>query len=381
MVPLSTTNAAAAATARLGIRHAGWVVLVCALLMAGSVPLIAQIKVDTDMVGFFKPEHPLSVATTEIERRIGGVTPVEIVIKTEAFDGLKDPALLKKLSDLRDWLEQQPEIDRAVSLSDVVEEMHWAFHAEDMDFLAIPDSPQLIAQYLLIYDGRDLFDLVNRDFTVGRMVMSLNVHETSEVIAAIERIRAHLDGLDLKGASTRIAGFGMLLAEQEKLLVQGQLRGLGMALLTIFVALVVVFRSVGGALLCMLPNLAPVIGMFAVMGAFGLHLDIATALIAAVAIGVAVDDTIHFYSGYQGTRRRGHGPLRALLHSFHHAGRAVMATTVVLSFTFALFALSDFNPTQHFGLLTMVGIIGALLLDLLLLPALIIIGSRRQHKR
>lgn len=372
-------DAVVARIARIGIRRAAWVVAISGVFMVAAVPVIASIEVDTDILEFFAPEHPLSKATAEVEARIAGVTPVEIVINTEALDGLKQPALLQAMSGLRDWLEAQQEIDRVVSVNDIVEEMNWAFHAEDPAYLSIPDDHKLIAQYLLLYDGRDLFDVVNRDYDTARMVMSVNVHETSQVVALMDRIRAKLADTDLNGAQARLAGFGLLLAEQEGLLITGQLRGLAVALLTILIALAVVFRSLSAALLCMLPNLAPIIGMFFIMGILGWRLDIATALIAAVALGVAVDDTIHFYSGYQGTRRRGHGALRSLLHSFRYAGRAVMATTVILAFTFALFGLSEFRPTQNFGFLTMVGLIGALLMDLLLLPALIILGNRKSR--
>lgn len=363
-----------------GIRRAGLIILAVSLISAGALALISQIRVDTDMLNFFKPEHPLTRATRAIEQNIAGVTPLEIVVETQQRDALKDPALLKRVASLRVWLEAQPEIDRAVALSDVVEEMHRAFNEGDAAYRVVPDNADLIAQYLLLYDGRDLYDLVNHDFDTARIVMSVNVHETSKVVALVKRLEAHLASQAEPGVGYTVAGFGRLLADQETLLVQGQISSLAGSLLTIFLVFTLMFRSLKGGLICLLPNLSPVIFTYAILVLLGLRLDIATALIAAVAIGVAVEDTIHLYSGYRRARGANHRTLRSLIISYRHAGGPSIATTLVLLMTFALFGLSTFRPTQHFGLLTLAGLFGAMCLNLLLLPALLTIWDRHRKR-
>jgi len=364
----------------LGIRRAGLVIAGVAVVTAIAFALISQIRVDTDMVRFFEPDHPLTRATTTIESKIAGVTPMEIVVKAGEHDALKNPALLKTLAGLRLWLESQPEIDRAVALSDVVEEMHRAFNEGDEAYRTIPDDPNLIAQYLLLYDGRDLFDLVNHDFDTARIVMSVNVHETSKVVALVQRLEAHLATLKQPAVSYQVAGFGRLLADQEALLVQGQISSLSASLLTIFLTFAIMFRSLKAGLICLLPNLSPVVFTYAILVAVGMRLDIATALIASVAIGVAVEDTIHLYNGYLTGKRRAYGTMRSLLLSYRHAGGPSVATTLMLLMTFALFGFSSFRPTQHFGLLTLVGLFGAMCLNLLLLPALLTMWDRAAQR-
>lgn len=363
-----------------GIRRAGSVIIVVALVSAGTLALISQIRVDTDMLNFFKPDHPLIRSTKAIEQKIAGVTPLEIVVEADRTDALKDPVLIKQLADLRQWLEARPEIDRAIALPDVIEEMHRAFNDGDPAYRIVPDNRELIAQYLLLYDGRDLYDLVNHDFDTARIVMSVNVHETSKVVALVEQLEAHLASQTRPGITYTVAGFGRLLADQENLLVQGQINSLAGALLTIFLMFSLMFRSLKAGLICLLPNLSPVVFTYAILVLLGLRLDIATALIAAVAIGVAVEDTIHLYSGYLRARDKNHGTVRSLLISYRHAGGPSIATTLVLLMTFALFGLSSFRPTQHFGLLTLVGLFGAMCLNLLLLPALLTMWDRKaQH--
>jgi predicted RND superfamily exporter protein len=140
------------------------------------------------------------------------------------------------------------------------------------------------------------------------------------------------------------------------------------------------WRSFGAAVLCMIPNLAPILLIFIVMGLSGLWLDFATATIASVAVGIAIDDTIHVYHGYTRGLKAGARPVRALARTFKQAGRAVMTTTIILSAQFMLLILSLFQPTAHFGLLTSIGLWTALIFDLLLLPAILIIMANFKTK-
>ena len=116
------------------------------------------------------------------------------------------------------------------------------------------------------------------------------------------------------------------------------------------------------------------------MGAAGIWLDMATAMIASVAVGIAVDDTIHVYHGFIHRVRSGIKPVAAIIRTYRQAGRAVMTTTIILSAQFLVLLASQFVPTTHFGLLTCVGLVVALLFDLVLLPAILILiyGEKRK---
>ena len=153
------------------------------------------------------------------------------------------------------------------------------------------------------------------------------------------------------------------------------------ALGLIFLLMLFMWRSFSSALLCMIPNISPVLLIFIVMGLFGLWLDMATAMIASVAVGIAVDDTIHIYHGYNKRIKAGIYPVLALVRTFRQAGRAVVTTTIILSAQFIILVLSQFQPTTHFGLLTSIGLWAALLFDLLLLPAMLILLTNNRSRR
>lgn len=358
---------------RVGVRYPLYVVGSIGLLFVLFVPQVGNIVVETNLQEFFYPSHPLRKSTRHIEDKLVGTASLDVVFSAPERGGLKQPQILKEIRAFQHWAESLPEVDKSISMADFVEEMHWGFNAEKTGYRRIPDNQELISQYLLVYDGDDLFDFVDEEFRITHVSLNVNVHGANALSELMGQIREYLGNRSLAGVEWEIAGFGRLFADQEDLLVEGQVKSLFGALGLIFLLMFIQWRSLGGALLCMIPNLSPILLIFIVMGLFGLWLDMATAMIASVAVGIAVDDTIHIYHGFISRVKRGISPVVALVKTYRQAGRAVMTTTIILSAQFIVLTFSEFVPTTHFGLLTSIGLVAALLFDLLLLPALLII--------
>ncbi|MFP4063088.1 MAG: efflux RND transporter permease subunit [Halochromatium sp.] len=370
---------------RLGMRYPRWVLIVTLLVLAAGAPQVSTVEVESDLFRFFHEDHPISQSNQVLTERLSGVTALEVVFEAPARDAFKQVEPLREIQAFREWIAARPEVDRVTTLVDMIEEMHWGFHAEDPEYRRLPEQSDLIAQYLFIYDGNDLYELVDRDFRVTRVMLNLNVNGASKINAIMADIEAYLEQRALGELTFDIGGFGRLFGDQERLLIEGQIRGLLLAAGLIFLLMVVIWRSLSAALLCMVPNLSPILVIFIVMGLFGIWLDMATAMITGVAVGIAVDDTIHVYFGYRSRRARGRSPVWALARTYQHAGRAVTATTLILSAQFLLLLGSPFLPTNDFGLLTALGLVTALLFDLLVLPALLMVTAgwwwaRRQRK-
>lgn len=363
-------------TTRLAIRRAGWVVLGCAVLLAVGAPLILRVKVETDLYRFFRPDHPLTKSTHLVERKLEGVTSLEVVFDAPQRDGLKKPKRLKDIERFQHWLDSLPQVDRTMSFPDLVEEMNWAFHSQKPAYRRIPDNRRLISQYLFIYDGQDLYDLVDRNFKRTLVAVNLKADGATQIGQVIRTIRKRLQTHPVADLKWHISGLGRLFADQQKLLITGQVRSLWSALVLIFIMMAFLWRSVRTAALTMIPNIAPIILIFMVMGALGIWLDMATAMIASIAVGIAVDDTIHIYHEFSRRRKAGCGVVASLMRTYRQSGRAVVATTLILSAQFLLLVASSFVPTEEFGLLTAVGLVSALAFDLLLLPALLVVLRR-----
>jgi len=361
----------AAAVAVFSLRNSKVVLITTALLLLATIPLVMQVKVESNILEFFAPDHPLSRGTERIERELSGVTGLEIVLTGTTRDSLKDPARLAQIKDLQTWLEQQPEIDRSLSLVNVLEEMNRAFSGDAPGVDALPTSRKLVEQLLLIYDGKDVYELVNHEFQRGRIALSLNVHGSNETGQVIDRIRTHLAAHPIAGVRYDIAGFGQLFADQTDRIVNGQIKSFASSFLQILLLMALLFRSLSAGLICLIPNLAPLFFVFVVMGVTGIALDVATVLIAGIILGITVDDTIHLYHGYLHRLRHGASPVFAIIRSVESSGRAVIAISVVLIAQFSLLGLSDYRPTAHFGMLCAVGLFSGQVFELLLMPALL----------
>lgn len=367
----------AAAVAVFSLRNSKAVLVTAVLLVLASIPLVMQVKVESNLIEFFAPDHSISRSTDRVESTLSGVTGLEIILTGSKRDSLKDPAVLAQIKALQTWVEQLPEVDRSFSLVDVLEEMNRALSGEELGENALPTRRPLVEQLLLIYDGKDLYELVNREFQRSRIPLSLNVHGANEISRVIDQVRAHVAAHPIAGVSIELAGYGRLFADQEDRIVDGQLMSFASAFLEILLLMALMFRSFRGALICLVPNLAPLFFIFVVMGVTGIALDVATVLIAGVILGITVDDTIHLYHGYQHRIRHGVSPVFAIVRSVESSGRAVVAISVVLIAQFSLLGLSDFRPTAHFGMLCAVGMFAGQVFELLLMPALLGLQLRK----
>lgn len=370
----------AVAVSVFSMRNSRAVLTTTLLLVLAAIPLVMQVKVESNLIEFFAPDHSISRSTARVESALSGVTSLEIVLTGSARDSLKDPARLAQIKALQTWLEQQPEIDRSFSLVDVMEELNRAFSSGEVGANALPTDRKLIEQLLLIYDGKDLYELVNHEFQRGRITLSLNVHGSNEIRKVIERVRAHVAAHPIQGVAVELAGSGRIFTDQEDRIVNGQVKSFASAFLQILLLMALLFRSFRGALICLVPNLAPLFFVFVVMGTLGISLDVATVLIAGLILGITVDDTIHLYHGYRHRIRHGVSPVFAIIRSMESSGRAVIAISIILIAQFSLLGLSNFRPTAHFGLLCAVGLFSGQIFELLLMPALLYLQARKPRQ-
>ena len=359
----------------LSLRHPGKVLLATALLLAATAPAIWHVEVESDFARFFKPDHPLLKSTDFVRQHLAGPALLQVVLSTSDQDAFIAPERLQRLALFRTWAEQRPEVSRASTAVEFLEELNWVFHDQAPDQRVLPDEADRIAQYLLIYDGTDLYELIDREYAVTRVILNLDIQGSSAVKSLLDDIDLHFADLGNSDIEVQTAGAMRLFVDFERLLLQGQLQGLSVAVVLIALLLALLWRSPSAAGVCMIPNLSPLVVIFILMGFFGIWLDLATAMVASVAVGVAVDDTVHFYHAYRDRLSRGASRTWALARAYQRAGRAITATTLILCAQFLVMANSAFVPTVNFGLLTAAGLLMAWLFDLLVLPALLILGK------
>jgi len=273
-----------------------------------------------------------------------------------------------------------PGVDVVMSFNQFIQDMNKSFHSEDPEFYRIPDSRELVAQYLLLYDADDIEDFVNLDFDHTRIMVRLGVHSSSDQAEIIHNIKSFISQIDSAGLSMRVTGQAVQDVNIIDTLVYGQVYSLSIVLGVISLLMFLVFRSVALGFLSLIPNIFPVLLHFGIIGFLGIPLNTATALIAAVAIGIAVDDTIHFLSRYNRERKKGLDVVRAVEITMLVKGRALISSSVILCVAFGVLVTSDFIPNIYFGMLSGLIMITAVIGDIVILPAILMMAKRRNDK-
>jgi len=350
-------------------------VLVVAASLAILIPLTAGawfIQVETNLLKYFQDDAPLVQDSTFIEDAWGGCSPLDIVIDAGEPEAALTPEILKGVETLHARLEAIDGMDRGESMADLVSELY-ATMSGDPSLQRVPDSSAAIAQLLLMVDPETTDPLMDSDHQVLRLSTrfqgaTLGVQQARVIIDQTEQA---LEGLFPEGTKTQLTGSSLLFMNMDEYLVNGQIQSMGLVLVVLLIAMTVLFRSVRMGLLAMIPNVVPIAAMLGLMGWLDIRLDGFTVMIACIAIGIGVDDTIHYLHHLRHELSLGKSLEDAMAATVLSVGRALVFTSVVLALGFWIFCLSDFVGTFNFGLLTGVTVLVALAADLLILPAMI----------
>ena len=352
-------------------RRRRWVLWGSAIMMVVSFRTATDLKVETNLIEFFRKNSEVRTSLAFVEHRLGGVGTLDVSFQGKAEDVFKDPANLAVMEQIQRFIDTIPGVDKTISMVDFIKEMNQSFHAEDPAYYRLPDSREMIAQYLLIYDSEEIEDLVDAGYSRARIAVRISEHGSAKQKILIEKIEAFLAGLRHPGMKIVVTGMAVQDVHTIEGIVNGQISSLAMAFGVISFIMWLTFRSFSLAVLSMIPNIFPIVINFGIMGAAGISLDTGTALIAAVALGIAVDDTIHILTEYQRRRNRGESSSEAMTQALVVKGRAVLSSSVILCIGFGVMVLSRFMPTVHFGLLSAVIMITALIGDTVLLPGMV----------
>ncbi len=360
------------ATRGLVLNHPKAVVSVCVSFMLAGGFLAQKIRVETNLIEYFKPSDSLRRSVSFVEQNLAGVSSFDVSVNAQKADAFKDPGLLHYLEALQEQGKALDGVDTSLSVVDFLKDMNKAFHQEDPDFYRLPERRDLIAQYLLLYDAEDLKDFVNDSYSHARVTFRLSEHRSSLQAEILHRVRKFAESWAPEGVTVRLTGRAVHAVNTTGALVSGQIQSLALAVLVIWVIMLAALRSWKLGLLSLIPNLFPLAFNFGLMGLLNIPLNTATAVIAAVAIGMVVDNTIHFIGAYVDNQGSGLTTSQSLSSAILTKGQAMISSTLILVIGFGVSVLSHFVPTVHFGFLSAMIMLSALAGDILFLPALIL---------
>lgn len=354
------------------------VMVVATIVTAVAGAGLTKLHVDTNHINFFAKSHPLSTSAAVIDTKLAGIYNFQVLLEGPA-GSIKQPDTLRRMDALTRELQQLPYVKKVSSVVDYVKRVNRELDDGAPGAAVVPGDAAVIAQELFVFgladEGRvELDRVVASDYSKGQITVKLASMSSDLVFEQIRvaeaRARAIFAGSDV---TPTVTGSGRLFSTLDHYLVTSQISSFATAFVSVFGVIFLIFRSWRFGLLAIVPNLFPVLAVFGVMGWTGISLNVATIMLASVALGVVDDDTIHFISRYRKDTAAGMSAAMAIEEATAHEGRASLTTALINSAAFAVLAFSAYRPTAWFGGLLGLTMMVAFLAEIFILPATIML--------
>ncbi|MDY6934908.1 MAG: MMPL family transporter [Spirochaetota bacterium] len=365
--------------------HPWRIVLVSMVLIAFSFIGISRLWFTHYPLYWLPDNSHIRRSTEAIDRELKGSVFLEVVINTGVENGLYSPDILNKLEDLGEstqrlrYEENNLFVGKTMSVVDILKEIHQALNEERPEFYAIPQKGDLIAQEFLLFENSgsdDLEDFVDSQFSKARFSVKLPFLDSMAYKDFFDELEGRFRQVLGNKIDVTLTGIGAILMRTFNAVIVSMAMSYLIAGIVITFLMILLIADFRMGIVSMIPNLMPVVIILGIMGWLNLPLDIFTMLIGSIAIGLAVDDTIHFMHNFRRYYKRSGDAKFAVRETLQIAGRAMLFTSLVLSGGFFIYLLSSMNNLFNFGLLTGLTILLAFLSDVLLAPALMTLVTR-----
>ena len=347
------------------------VLIICAAIIA------AQLRFSHFPLQWLPEDNFARVATEAVDENLKGSLTLEVIIDTEKTNGLYNPELLRVIDDVSKNINSISTgnmfVGKVISYIDVIKETNRALNENRDEYYAIPDDSDLIAQEFLLFESsgnNDLASLVDANYSKARLTLKTPFIDSLEANAFIDNAQIYLDQKFGSLAKVTFTGIGTLMTVtfEEAIYSSAVSYILAFSLITILMVLLIGNLKIG--LISMIPNLLPIVILSTIMVIFKMPLDMFTLLIGAIALGLAVDDTVHFMHNFRRYELQYNDVDKAVRLTLMGTGRAITLTSIVLALGFLVLTFSQMNNMFDFGVLTASAILVALLADFFLMPAI-----------
>jgi len=351
--------------------------LIALALVAFGVSGALRVHSDPKILGDVR-STAMARSNDYLEDHLGAVLPLDVHIELPEGATL-DPELLQAIDQLEGWLRDEPLVGQVVGLPDLARQ-GWAALGER----GSPPSAEGIAQVLLLHDLVDpaIRAGLQADPSSTRIRTRVRDHGHRATVDLVSRLEARAEPLLAPhGASLHVTGVAWLAQEINRTLTRQFAGSFALALLVVGALGLAVYRRWGLVLIALLPNTLPLLALLGLMGWTGLGLQPSTAMVFSVALGIAVDDTIHFLAAYERLRRRGMTPAEAVIETVATVGRTLVDTSLLLAGGFAVFAVSQYGAMALFGVLTAYCVVVAAIADVLVLGPILVLLEKKWPDR
>jgi len=361
-----------------------WITVIAStVVMLACIPGIFNIKINMNYSEMMGEKTPYIARLMRIARsQLGSQYGYEVLLEYDNEDALKNPEVLKNMDELtrRIGTLSQTKISngkpRVSSVTKIIKEMNRTLNGDDPAFYVIPDDQELVSQIMFLYEisgGSDLYQYVSEDYKAAYLHVEMHSYDAENCVADVAQVEEWVKELFPDTVTGGVVGEVMQYAAMNGKLVRGSVKSIGTSFIIIFVLLLIAFVSIRTGFIAMIPNIAPVVLIGGVMGYFGVYLDMITALIMPMILGIAVDDTIHFTNHIKYHFELCGNYRESILASYREIGKSMIMTTVILCAMFGIFMTSQMAALVRIGYMSVIGLGGALIADYTITPVLMLI--------
>ena len=363
--------------ARFTIRYPKRILVIAFLVFAVAGAGISKVVVDSNFLLDFDKNEPIRITTEYIDNTMGGMGSLVYLFETEEPDAIKNPEVLKEIERFQDYLNSKtPLVQKTYSIVDLLKDINQSFHNDDPAYYQIPESRDLVAQYLLVYElsgGDEISNFISSDYARATIEVRTQLAASSAMASLQNELDAYLSTQPLQHSTLQATGMGALWIQLMDYITESQLKGVALAFVVIALLMCFIFRSVPVGLISMIPNVAPALLTVGFIGWIGVHLDYTKLLVAPIAIGIAVDDTIHLLTRYHNEFVKRRNYEEALIAAMSNVGRALLITSIILILGFSMLGFATLESQAWFGILLTLTVLVALIADFFVMPALILV--------
>ncbi|MBW1893955.1 MAG: MMPL family transporter [Deltaproteobacteria bacterium] len=359
------------------------IVVFSILLFIVSIAFTLDLKFSHHHKNTFPEDMTIRKDEEFMDKHLKGVLSIEVVLDTKKENGLYEPEILKRIDNLCEEIKQIKDgeifIGKVRSMNDILKETNQALHENNPEFYTIPDEKSLVTQELFLFENSgsdDLERIVDSKFSKTRISFKipwLEVLDTERLSDDIyDRFKTRFESL----AEITVTGMSPLMGKAVSAAIRSMTRSYVVAAFVISIMMIVLVGNFKLGVISMIPNLLPIIVVMGIMGAFNVYIDMVALMICSIAIGLVVDDTMHFMYNYRKYYERFGDVRQAVRETFLTTGRAILITALVLAANFFVLLLATFTNTNKFGFFSGIVILIALLANFIVTPALMVLATR-----
>ncbi len=339
------------------IKHKYVSIIGAALIIVVSIIGMQKLWINSSFLDKFERDSDIVLTDKFINENFGGTSSLNLILDANGTkDVFKEPVVLKLVDKMqKDVNTQLQVVGNTFSLADYINRMNKVMNADKEEFNTIPDSKNMIAQYLLLYemsgDPENLNKVVDYDYEKLNVTFQLKKDDSKSINAALDIIQSYEDDFKDLGISLNYAGSGYKGLVFSDLILEGQIKSLILSLLIIIILLSLMFKNIKIGLISSVPIIITAAISFGIMGFLNIPLSTTTALLSSIAIGIGIDYAVHFLEQYRTNAAKSDNKMEVAQLTMAHSGKAIIYNAVVVIAGFLVLLFSVFPPNRELGAL------------------------------